>query len=264
MYSVEHAVAPECEFPGRCFRCSGAAWLRSESQSDLSTLSAILPGHPVSTLTLMLSNADLRCKLLAEASRAGLLREQDKILGGDFPSVDKLVLLYGLLSRPDPSMFTKGWVEWACASIWNFAVWLYAPQPRGDVFFGGRALLCDFKPEDARCFARSTLLACGCSDPLLGATHAAKEFLDAAGHPAETMIVRGTHAFQGVPPMWLGAQWEVNALPVTRRMVAFVAGDGKAGTLPVLDPLPFDWTPFVVLPASLAACSLSCGALYSL
>ena len=206
-------------------------------------------------LTLMLSNESLRRELITESMRAGLLAEQALPLeASKYPAVDRLVCLYGLLSRPDPQMFAHdaSWWDYISGVVWTFAVRLYAPC--NDAFFGGRVMLCDFDPNEVSGFARRTFLACGRSDPLLGATYAAQSFFDAAGHPCETMIVPGTHAFQGIPSMWLGKQWEVNALPVTRRMVNFCAAKGSGRQLPVLDPLPFDWTPIIIMPISVAAC----------
>lgn len=188
-------------------------------------------GSLVAMATALLTNKELYEKTAACVSPKYEIFKQLTL--EDFPKVERVGILYGLLGRQTPirdkveGFETSSWLwKMIChiAILLVFRLYDSGLNTPAKGASGPRSSLTDIPAEELKCYAPETMLICGESDPLLPCNLIANRFLKDLGHQCTMHVVPGTHAFHGFPVNWmryLGVDWKTNTLPATYWLLEF-------------------------------------------
>eukprot|EP00051_Salpingoeca_urceolata_P008174 m.104003 g.104003 ORF g.104003 m.104003 type:complete len:1560 (+) comp15614_c0_seq1:465-5144(+) len=243
LYSMDYPLSPDHRFPTALFSLLRACAFakRHSNCTELDLYGDSAGGTIVTTAAAVLSSAKLRRELTAQLKADGQDDLAAELQAFDFPTIRKVICVYGVLDR-------HSWQgTWMGLGL-HFCVGSYENE-KGAEYFDGRLTLCDYALEDLADYP-DTLLIGAASDALVDSSSLAHDHLLAAGRKSKLLVFPGFHSFMGLPVQWTLGDWKHNQLPATEQLLSFVSG--KEVRLPGED-VAFDWTVVLVMSLVLVA-----------
>eukprot|EP00924_Labyrinthula_sp_SR-Ha-C_P000980 snap_masked-scaffold_7-processed-gene-9.39-mRNA-1 protein AED:1.00 eAED:1.00 QI:0/0/0/0/1/1/2/0/1337 len=272
VYCLEYPLSPEASHPIALLYCLRAVLFicKQNKTSSLNLIGDSAGGNLVTLLSAIIANETLRKRILALVENSDEFDDLKLLEQNNFPVVDKLISVYGLLGQATPTSKDSDYFGKYFQPVIDFSIKLLF-----QLYDGSNSLrnptnrytsLEDIPNDLLKNFAKKSFLVCGKSDPLILANKCAVQQLKNLGFSVKFKLYNGTHAFHGFPILWarfLGYDWRTNSLPVTADIIEFLTSENpglysRKVHFKDLDDKKvaqkFDWTPLVVVPLIFVTC----------
>eukprot|EP00055_Hartaetosiga_balthica_P009067 m.35257 g.35257 ORF g.35257 m.35257 type:complete len:427 (+) comp6594_c0_seq2:233-1513(+) len=222
VFSCDYPLAPEDRFPAAIVSSLRALdWAKRRKGVQVASLFGDSAG---ANLVMMATAMVCNRKLLEEfAQNLEDENERDEVLMFDFPKIESVASLYGLLDNDS----WRGRRLKQITILENYiaeggiagALELYLPYNK--TIFGNKVLFGDLI-DDIHAFPR-TIFVGGSQDPLVYSSVKTHEKLLSKGIDAHCKIYPSRHGFFGFPPQWTFGAWIYGAKPTCELLCHFFA-----------------------------------------